>query len=97
MKLSDLEATNIITTYLGERGALKSDEELAKILKSRLTKKEREVINCLVTQGDKEALIAKLNIDGERFDTIATTVIKKLKNETLHREFYILSTQTSTH
>lgn len=95
MKLSELNATAIVVHCMGERGALKSEEDLQVILKKRLTKKERQVMNVLVQGDDVEAFLPTINATQERFDQIVMAVTKKLKNEGIHREFYILSSKES--
>lgn len=88
MKLKELEAHKIIIMALGVREGLKKEDEVAEILKKRLTKKERAVLNALVLENDKNEIYTKLNIDEERFNKIMQGATKKLKNESLHREFY---------
>ena len=85
MKLKNLEAKKIILTILGERGELKSEAELAEILKKRLTKKERQVLNAKL--GGAETKIP--SIEPSELESIAQKAIKKIKNESVHREFYI--------
>lgn len=92
MKLSDLHATAIIRMVLGERGLLKEEEELAKVLKSRLTKKERQVLDVMATGTDIDAFLPQINADRARFDAIAAAAVKKLKNEAVHRDFYHMVT-----
>jgi len=88
MKLEELEARKIVIDIMGQRGELKSDPELAEILKKRLTKKERKVLNAKFTGEDIDTLMATLNIDKERLEKIVAGAVKKIKNETLHKEFY---------
>ncbi len=85
MKLKNLEAKKIILGVLGERGKLKSEEELAEILKKRLTKKERQVLNSKLGGADTKTP----DVVEEEFETIAQKAIKKIKNESVHREFYV--------
>ena len=89
MKLSDLEATKIITSVLGESKALKSEEELAELLKKRLTKKERQVLNDSVKGVDEETSMRTLNADKTRYDTLIAGAIKKLKNQSVHGDFFL--------
>lgn len=88
MKLKELEATKIVKMVMGERGALKGEEELAVILKKRLTKKEREALNAKVTNADMEETLTSLNADKARYEAIIAGAIKKIKNVTVHGEFY---------
>jgi hypothetical protein len=92
MKLKELEATKIIISVMGERGALKSEDELAAILKKRLTKKERLALNAKVTLADKTQILEQLNADEARYDEIIESAVKKIKNVTVHGEFYINAT-----
>jgi len=85
VKLKNLEAKKIILTILGERGELKSEAELAEILKKRLTKKERQVLNAKLGGADTKTPYS----DDTELEAIAQKAIKKIKNESLHREFYI--------
>ena len=65
--------------------------ELAKMLKKRLTKKEREVMNDLVNSVDKAVTMESLKADKERYDAILAGAIKKLKNESVHGDFFYSS------
>ena len=88
MKLKELEATKIVLSVMGERGALKSEDELAVILKKRLTKKERQALNAKVTGVDINETLELLNADMERYEAIMAGAVKKIKNVTVHGEFY---------
>lgn len=88
MKISDLAAKEIIVSVLGERGVLKGEEELAVILKKRLTKKEMYALNAKATNADIGATLLKLNIDLQRYEELISAGTKKIKNESVHREFY---------
>lgn len=90
MKLKDIAAKKIILSILGERGVLKSEDELAEILKKRLTKKERQVLNSKLGGADTKIPGA----EEEELEMIAQKAIKKIKNESLHREFYIEGVNT---
>lgn len=81
-------AKEIIISALGERGELKRDEELALILKKRLTKKELYALNSKAINADKNNVLSKLNVDDARFEELIASALKKLKNESVHREFY---------
>ncbi|MGE4398136.1 MAG: hypothetical protein AB7D29_01335 [Campylobacterales bacterium] len=89
MRLDELEATKIVLSVLGERGELKCEEELAVILKKRLTKKEMKAINAYVIGADKSETAAELNCDETRLSELVDSAKKKIKNESVHREFYI--------
>ena len=91
MKLDELEATKIIKMVMGDKRALKDEAELAKMLKKRLTKKEREVMNDLVNSVDKTVTMESLKADKKRYDAILAGAIKKLKNESVHGDFFYSS------
>ena len=90
MKLVELEATKIILSVMGERGALKPESELAAILKKRLTKKERQALNDRVNKVDIKETLELLNADEQRYEEIILGAEKKIKNVTVHGEFYII-------
>ncbi|MBD3807906.1 MAG: hypothetical protein IE880_04220 [Epsilonproteobacteria bacterium] len=90
MKLEELKAREIIISVLGERGTLKSEDELLLILKKRLTKKERFALNAKVANADMQNTLETLNIDNERYEAIIAGAVKKIKNESIHKEFYNL-------
>jgi hypothetical protein len=95
MKLKELEARKIIISVMGERGELKSEEELAAVLKKRLTKKERQALNAKVTGADMAETFALLNVEETRYEAIIAGAIKKIKNESVHREFYHTAPRTN--
>ena len=70
MKLKELEAKKIVLSIMGERGELKSEEELAVILKKRLTKKERQALNAMVMETDTTKTLALLNADEARYEPV---------------------------
>lgn len=88
MKLNELQAAKIITSIMGERDGLKSDEELAVILKKRLTKKECQALNDQALGVEKSRTMTALNADEARYEAIVAAAVKKIKNESLHRELY---------
>jgi hypothetical protein len=89
MKLQELEARKIIQMVMGESRTLtKSDEELALLLKKRLTKKECEVLNAEALGKDKEALMSEQKIEAIRYDALKASAIKKIKNESVHGDFF---------
>ena len=89
MKLQELEARKIIQMVMGEKRELtKSDEELALLLKKRLTKKECEVLNAEVLGKDKETVMSEQKIDAARYDALKAAAIKKIKNESVHGDFF---------
>lgn len=90
MKLKELEATKVVLSVLGERGVLKSEEELAIILKKRLTKKEMKAINAYTIGADKAETAEAMSVDEERLAGLVASAVKKIKNESVHREFYLV-------
>jgi len=89
MKLQELEARKIIQMVMGDKRALtKSDEELALLLKKRLTKKECEVLNAQALGKDKETLMSEQKIDATRYDALKASATKKIKNESVHGDFF---------
>lgn len=91
MKISDLQATKIITLALGEQSTLKTEDELAVLLKKRLTKKERELLNDKVNGINEEQTMTSLKADKARYDAIFAGAIKKLKNQSVHGDFFYKS------
>lgn len=89
MKLSEVRASDIIKGVLGERGILKSETELSLILKKRLTKKEMYAINAQINGEDQEETAKALNVDLQRLEEIIAGGSKKMKKESVHREFYV--------
>jgi|LGOV01.1.fsa_nt_gb DNA-binding CsgD family transcriptional regulator len=89
MTLKELNAIEIIKMVLGDkRMPVKSEEELALLLKKRMTKKELEVLNAKVKGITQEDVMASLNIDAARHETLVRGAIKKLKNESVHGDFF---------
>lgn len=89
MKLKEIEARSIVTSVMGNtRVITKSDEELAMLFKKRFTKKELEVLNASVLGTEKSVIMEALHIDEARYDALMAGAVKKLKNETVHGDFY---------
>ncbi len=89
MRLKELEAVKIIQLALGNKRTLtKTEDELALLLKKRLTKKECKVLNAHVTGTDKNALMEELHLDEEHYEATLAKGIKKLQNETVHADFF---------
>ena len=72
------------------RMPVKSEEELALLLKKRMTKKELEVLNAKVQGITQEDVMASLNIDLARYETLVRGATKKLKNESVHGNFFTI-------
>ena len=89
MKLKELNATKIIKMVLGdEREPVKSEEELALLLKKRMTKKELEVLNSKVEGINQEEVMKSLKIDATRYEALVRGATKKMKNESVHGDFF---------
>jgi len=89
MTLKELNAIKIVEMVLGsERIPVKHEEELAVLLKKRMTKKELEVLNAKVKNISQEDVMESLNIDTARYETLLRGAIKKLKNESVHGDFF---------
>ena len=89
MKLKELNAIEIIKMVLGdERVPVKSEEELAQLLKKRMTKKELSVLHAKAEGTNEEEVMASLKIDSSRYETLVKGAIKKLKNESIHGDFF---------
>ncbi len=89
MTLKELNAIKIVEMVLGsERIPVKHEEELAVLLKKRMTKKELEVLNAKVKNISQEDVMESLNIDTARYETLLRGAIKKLKNESIHGDFF---------
>ncbi|MBE0495470.1 MAG: hypothetical protein IBX45_03550 [Campylobacterales bacterium] len=89
MRHSELKAVDIIQMALGDKRTFtKTEAELAFLLKKRLTKKECSVLNDLANGVDQEVTMAELRIDEERYDEIVSGALKKLKNQSVHGDFF---------
>ena len=67
---------------------LKCADEILEILKKRLTKKECEVLNTEVSGKDKEVTMREQKIDAVRYEALKASAIKKMKNESVHGDFF---------
>ena len=89
MTLKELKSKEIIKMVLGDkREPVKSEQELALLLKKRMTKKELEVLNAKVEGITQEDMMKSLNIDDVRYEKLVRGAIKKLKNESTHGDFF---------
>jgi len=68
---------------------LKEEEELFKVLKVKLTKKEFKILKNWAYDEPTEPLLAKLGLDEERYGELSLKLIKKLNQEKLKQEIYI--------
>jgi len=68
---------------------LKEEEELNKILKVKLTKKEFKVLKNWALNQPVEPLLEKLGMDEERYGDLSLKLIKKINQEKLKQEICI--------
>jgi len=68
---------------------LKEEEELSKVLKVKLTKKEFKILKNWAFDEPTEELLNKLGLDEERYGELSLKLIKKLNQEKLKQEIYI--------
>jgi len=68
---------------------LKEEDELKKVLKVKLTKKEFKVLNAWAKDEDIKPLLEKLGMDEERYGELSLKLIKKLNQEKLKQEICI--------
>jgi len=68
---------------------LKEEEELYKILKVKLTKKEFKVLKTWAHDDSIEELLTKIGINEERYKELSLKLIKKLNQEKLKQEICI--------
>lgn len=67
-------------------GTLKSEEQIAEILKRKLTKKEFKYLKLKIANADEATMIKELQCDGERFEAIKKQTIVKLNQEKIKNE-----------
>ncbi len=68
---------------------LKEEDELKKVLKVKLTKKEFKVLNAWANEDEIEPLLEKLGMNEERYGELSLKLIKKLNQEKLKQEMMI--------
>lgn len=68
---------------------LKEEDELKKVLKVKLTKKEFKILNAWAHNKTKEPLFEKLSLDEERYKDLSLKLIKKLNQEKFKQEVMI--------
>jgi len=68
---------------------LKEEEELHKVLKVKLTKKEFKVLKAWAYNESIEELLAKIAMNEERYKELSLKLIKKLNQEKLKQEICI--------
>jgi len=65
---------------------LKEEEELSKVLKVKLTKKEFKVLKTWAYDEPLETLLTKLDMDEERYGELSLKLIKKMNQEKFKQE-----------
>ena len=65
---------------------LKNENELAKVLKTKLTKKEFKVLKAWAYDEPIEALLKKIDMDEERYGELSLKLIKKINQEKFKQE-----------
>jgi len=68
---------------------LKDEDELKKVLKVKLTKKEFKILNAWANEDDIQPLLEKLSLDEDRYGELSLKLIKKLNQEKLKQEMMI--------
>lgn len=68
---------------------LKEEDELKKVLKVKLTKKEFKVLNNWAHEEPLEPLLEKLGLDEKRYGDLSLKLIKKINQEKLKQEIMI--------
>ena len=67
-------------------GMLKLEEELAEVLKRKLTKKELKFYKLKIENSDDNTMMSELNCDNERLEEIKKQTIHKLNQEKIKKE-----------
>ena len=65
------------------------EDELKKVLKVKLTKKEFKVLSAWANDDNIKPLLEKLGLDEERYGELSLKLIKKLNQEKLKQEMMI--------
>ena len=68
---------------------LKEEDELYKVLKVKLTKKEFKVLKAWANDENMQPLLEKLGMDEERYGELSLKLIKKLNQEKLKQAICI--------
>jgi len=68
---------------------LKNEDELKKVLKVKLTKKEFKILSAWANEDDMKPLLEKLSLDEDRYGELSLKLIKKLNQEKLKQEMMI--------
>ena len=67
-------------------GILKGEEQLAEILKRKLTKKEMKYYKLKIANADEATMLKELQCDTQRFEAIKKQTIVKLNQEKIKKE-----------
>jgi len=67
-------------------GTLKDEEQLAEVLKRKLTKKEMKYYKLKIANEDEATMQKELQCDSERFEAIKKQTILKLNQEKIKKE-----------
>ena len=70
-------------------GTLKDEEQLAEVLKRKLTKKEMKYYKLKIANEDEATMQKELQCDGERFEAIKKQTILKLNQEKIKKELIL--------
>jgi len=70
-------------------GILKDEEQIAEVLKRKLTKKEFKYFKLKIENVDEATMQKELQCDGERFDAIKKQTILKLNQEKIKKELVL--------
>ena len=70
-------------------GILKDEDQLAEVLKRKLTKKEFKYYKMKIEQKDDEMIKMELNCDDQRLEAIKKQTILKLNQEKIKKELTI--------
>jgi len=68
---------------------LKNEDELAMVLKVKLTKKEFKILKTWAKDEDLDELLKQLSIDEDRYKSLKEKLIKKLNQEKFKQEVMI--------
>ena len=70
-------------------GILKDEEQLAEVLKRKLTKKELKYYKLKIENADETTMKKELQCDDERFEAIKKQTIVKLNQEKVKKELIL--------
>jgi len=70
-------------------GILKDEEQLAEVLKRKLTKKEMKYYKLKMANEEESTMLKELQCDSERFEAIKKQTIVKLNQEKIKKELIL--------